>query len=72
MPMLSADTYVVRIYRRVAGDPPQLIGVVEPIPGNRRMTFHTSDELWKILASKRIRRSALADRIVVGKGGRNV
>jgi len=53
---------VVRIYRRAAGDPPQLLGMVEQVRSGKKTPFHTMEELWRILASRQARRSSATDK----------
>ena len=53
MPAIGEDTYIVRLYRRSAGDPSQLVGVVERVRTGKKTAFHGMDELWDALASHR-------------------
>jgi hypothetical protein len=46
----GGETYVIRIYRQAAGDPPQLIGLAEQVRSGKKTAFHTMEELCRILA----------------------
>jgi len=48
--MSEAEIYVVRIYRREAAVPNELIGVVDIIASGTRHAFKSADELWAILS----------------------
>jgi hypothetical protein len=61
MPATVGDTYVIRIYRRATGDPPQPIGMVEHVRSGKKLPFHTMDELWRVLM-RRARKSATPTR----------
>src|ERR1700674_5440198 len=55
MPTTRSDSYIVRVYRRSAGDAPQFVGVVERVRTGRRSPFHNITELWDVLALRRSR-----------------
>jgi hypothetical protein len=46
------ESYVVRIYRRDAGSPQNLVGLVELVDINEEKSFVSFDELRAILVSK--------------------
>jgi len=47
--MTTARTYILRLYRRPRSGEPQLAGLVEIVPGGRRRSFSSFDELKAIL-----------------------
>jgi hypothetical protein len=61
------DTYIVRLYRRSAGDPVQLVGVVERVRTGRNTAFHNMNELWDALVSGRPRSARTAGARQSGK-----
>ncbi len=46
------DTYIVRIYRRDARDPQQIVGRVEDAESGDRRTFHNVSELVCLLGER--------------------
>ena len=44
------DSYIIRIYRRQAKAPHEIVGVVENVELEETMAFKSVDELWEILA----------------------
>ncbi len=51
------DSYIVRIYRRQAKAPHEIVGVVENVELEETMAFKSVDELWEILAEQQKRSS---------------
>lgn len=51
------DSYIIRIYRRHAGQVERIEGVVEKVGMKRRQTFHSVEELVAILTKKRLGKS---------------
>jgi hypothetical protein len=47
---MSAESYVVRIYRREPASPHAVIGVIEAMPTGWQKPFRTLSELMEILA----------------------
>ena len=47
--MTTARTYILRLYRRPRNGEPRLAGVVEFVPGGRRRSFNSFEELKAIL-----------------------
>lgn len=45
------ESYIVHVYRRDAGEPTRLAGLVEIVESGTRRAFHGSEELWAILAA---------------------
>ncbi len=43
------DDYIVRVYRRSAGDPRILVGTVERVGSPERRAFGSIEELWSVL-----------------------
>jgi hypothetical protein len=48
------ESYVVRIYRRDAGSPQNLVGLVELVDVNEEKSFVSFDELRAILVNKQV------------------
>ncbi len=46
------DTYIVRIYRRDARDPQQIVGRVEDAESGDSRTFHNASELVRLLEGR--------------------
>lgn len=44
------DSYIVRLYRRDAQNPEQIVGLVETVGNNEARPFHTISELVAILS----------------------
>jgi len=43
------ESYVVRIYRRNAGAPEKILGIIEEVGSGDKKTFKNFDELWMAL-----------------------
>jgi hypothetical protein len=52
------NTYIVRIYRRDARDPQQIVGRVEDAESGDRQTFHNASELVRLLGGRGAEASA--------------
>jgi hypothetical protein len=51
MPRDGTDSYIVRIYRRGAQKPSEVVGLVEAVERRDRRGFKSMDELWEILSA---------------------
>ncbi len=45
----TMKTYIIRIYRHSENDPGSVVGTVEKVGVNGKMTFSSRDELWEIM-----------------------
>mgnify|MGYP000625099348 CR=1 FL=1 len=64
---MHPESYVVRVYRRVKGDPNAVVGVVEAPESRRQARFQDLAELAGILAApaRHLRRPGAAARAVL-------
>jgi len=43
------ESYIVRIYRRDAGSPEKILGIIEEVESGDKKTFKNFDDLWLAL-----------------------